>query len=60
VIWDLEIESLSTIDDERLSLSQSLSKRAYDLHACLADASGRALYEGIPCPAKEIFFLGDV
>lgn len=59
-IWNLEIESLSTIDDERLSLSQSLSKRTNSLHARLAHASGGSVYEGIPGAPEKIFFLGDV
>jgi len=59
-IWNLETESLSTIDDERLSLSQSLSKRANSLHADLADATGGPLYEGVSSAPKEIFFLRDV
>jgi hypothetical protein len=59
-IWNLEIESLFTIDDERLSISQSLSKRANPLYPHLAHASGGSVYEGVPGPPEEIFFLGDV
>jgi hypothetical protein len=56
----LNLNSSIGEEDGRIPLLEGLSQRMHPLYPHLADATGRALYEGVPGPSEEVFFSRDV